>query len=112
MRRSCRAGLHCSAWEHLQAPEAPPPEGAQVARLARLYMTTQTEPGHLCPLTMTHAAVPALPRKREIAALLLPKMLSRQYHQHFRPLGAGRTSVAEGKSGSVRVAPGGRRTHK
>src|SRR3546814_171961 len=87
MRRSCRAGLHCSAWEHLQAPEAPPPEGAQVARLARLYMTTQTEPGHLCPLTMTHAAVPALLRQPEIAALLLPKMLSRQYDQHFRPLG-------------------------
>src|SRR3546814_12712410 len=87
MRRSCRAGLHCSAWEHLQAPEAPPPEGAQVARLARLYMTTQTEPGHLCPLTMTHAAVPALLRQPEIAALLLPKMLSRPYDPHFRPLG-------------------------
>src|SRR3546814_12023655 len=87
MRRSCRAGLHCSAWEHLQAPEAPPPEGAQVARLARLYMTTQTEPGHLCPLTMTHAAVPALLRPPEIAALLLPNMLSRPYDQHFLPLG-------------------------
>src|SRR3546814_19874308 len=75
MRRSVRVGLHGSAWVHLQAPEAPPPEGAQVARLARLYMTTQTEPGHLCPLTMTHAAVPALLRQPEIAALLLPKML-------------------------------------
>src|SRR3546814_8258742 len=36
---------------------------------------------------MTHAAVPALLRQPEIAALLLPKMLSRQYDQHFRPLG-------------------------
>src|SRR3546814_495703 len=87
MRRSCRAGLHCSAWEHLQVPEALPPEGVQVARLARLYMTTQTEPGHLCPLTMTHAAVPALRRQPEIAGMLLPKMLQRQYDQRFRPLG-------------------------
>src|SRR3546814_16516744 len=29
MRRSCRAGLHCSAWEHLTAPAAPPTEGPQ-----------------------------------------------------------------------------------
>src|SRR3546814_18569931 len=85
MRRSCRAGLHCSAWEHLQAPEAPPPEGAQVARHARLYMTTQTEPGHLCPLTMPHAAVPALLRPPEIAALLLPKRISPHPAHPFHP---------------------------
>src|SRR3546814_18433411 len=53
MRRSCRAGLHCSVWEHMQAPEEPPPEGAQVARPARLYMTQQHEPGNPSPLT-TH----------------------------------------------------------
>src|SRR3546814_18092253 len=87
MRRSCRAGLHCSAWEHLQAPEAPPPEGAQVARLARLYMTTQTEPGHLCTLTMTHPAAPALLRQPEMAALMLPTMLSRPYAQPLRTRG-------------------------
>src|SRR3546814_13345816 len=50
-------------------------------------MTTQTEPGHLCPLTMTHAAVPALRRQPEIAGMLLPKMLSRHYDQRFRPPG-------------------------
>ena len=85
MRRSVAAGLNGSAWEHLLAAELAP-AGAQVARLARLYMTTQTEPGHLCPLTMTHAAVPALMRQPEIAKALLPKMLSRDYDERFRPM--------------------------
>jgi putative acyl-CoA dehydrogenase len=64
-----------------------PSDGAQVARLLRLYMTTQTEPGHLCPVTMTHAAVPALRQQPEIADALLPRMLSRRYDERFRPHG-------------------------
>ena len=89
MRRSFKAGLHATAWEHLAKPGAAPregaPTGAQVARLARLYMTTQTEPGHLCPVTMTNAAVPALLKQPEIARGLLPKMLSRDYDPRFLP---------------------------
>ena len=79
MRRSFRAGLHSRAWEHLG------PARAQVARLARLYMTTQSEPGHLCPVTMTHAAVPALLKQPDLAEALLPKLLSREYDERFRP---------------------------
>ncbi|WP_193367265.1 acyl-CoA dehydrogenase family protein [Pelagibius marinus] len=86
MRRSFKAGLHCSAWEHLKTPGGLPEDGAQVARLARLYMTTQTEPGHLCPVTMTNAAVPALLTQPEIAEALLPRVLSRRYDERFRPL--------------------------
>src|SRR3546814_17239460 len=104
MRRSCRAGLHCSAWEHLQVPEALPPEGVQVARLARLYMTTQTEPGHLCPSTMTPAAVPALRPQPEHAAMLLPKMLSRPYDQRLRPLG-DKAALTLGKGINVTQQP-------
>ena len=85
MRRSFRAGLHAMAWEHLLAAEDLAPAGVQVARLARLYMTTQSEPGHLCPVTMTHAAVPALQRQPEIARALLPKLLARDYDARFRP---------------------------
>ena len=91
MRRSFRAGLHCGAWEYLKAPGRPPqegaPEGVQVARLAQLYMATQSEPGHLCPVTMTNAAVPTLLKQPEIAEALLPKMLSRRYDERFRPVG-------------------------
>jgi putative acyl-CoA dehydrogenase len=95
MRRSVAAGLNCSAWEHLTAPGGPPHDGAQVARLARLYMTTQTEPGHLCPLTMTNAAVPTLLKQPEIAAPLLPKILSRRYDARFKPHGE-KTSMTLG----------------
>jgi len=86
MRRAFRAGLHCGAWGHLARPGTAPQEGVQVARLARLYMLTQVEPGHICPLTMTNAAVPALLKQPEVAEPLLPKILSRDYDPAFRPL--------------------------
>jgi putative acyl-CoA dehydrogenase len=44
------------AW---QLPEA----GAHVARAALSYLHHQVEPGSSCPLTMTHAAIPALRRE-------------------------------------------------
>ncbi|HJR74954.1 MAG TPA: isovaleryl-CoA dehydrogenase [Luteimonas sp.] len=41
---------------------AEPQPGAHVARAALSYLHHQVEPGTSCPLTMTHAAVPALRR--------------------------------------------------
>ena len=38
----------------------PPQAGAHVARAAGSYMAAQMEPGHCCPITMTHASVAAL----------------------------------------------------
>ncbi|MFZ5636909.1 MAG: acyl-CoA dehydrogenase family protein [Pseudomonadota bacterium] len=40
-----------------------PAEGAHVARAALSFLHHQVEPGSSCPLTMTHAAVPALRRE-------------------------------------------------
>jgi putative acyl-CoA dehydrogenase len=37
-----------------------PREGAHVARAALFYLASQVEAGHGCPISMTHAAVPAL----------------------------------------------------
>ena len=57
---------------------AQPGPGAQVARAALSYLHHQAEPGTSCPLTMTHAAVPALrqaPALREWA----DKVASRRY---------------------------------
>ncbi|WP_422367668.1 isovaleryl-CoA dehydrogenase [Pelagibius sp.] len=116
MTRSFEAGLHCSAWDHLKTPGRPPARGAQVARLARLYMTTQAEPGHLCPVTMTNAAVPTLAKQPEIAETLLPKILSRAYDRSFRPLhektaitvGMGMTEKQGGtdvRANTTRAAP-------
>ncbi len=45
--------------ETWQLPEA----GAHVARAALSYLHHQVEPGSSCPLTMTHAAMPALRRE-------------------------------------------------
>jgi putative acyl-CoA dehydrogenase len=48
--------------------------GAHVARAALSYLHHQVEPGTSCPLTMTHAAVPALRR-------VPPARLGRQGHR-------------------------------
>ena len=79
MARSVRHGIHASAF----APGA----NAQtfVARGARLYMASQVEAGHMCPITMTHAVVPALAAAPDIAAQWLPKIHSRAYDPSQRP---------------------------
>ena len=58
--RASRAGLHASTWQ-ADATRAPAP--AEVARAARYYMVAQVENGHMCPITMTRAAVAALRRR-------------------------------------------------
>src|SRR5436190_20417598 len=82
MRESIAAGLHASTWcADLRAATAP----AHVLRAARFYMAAQVETGHLCPLTMTHAAVAALAIEPELAQGLVPKILSREYDSRFLP---------------------------
>src|SRR5262249_39079161 len=82
MTESVAAGLHASTWLDDGAPAAAP---AQVVRTARFYMAAQVETGHLCPITMTRAAVAALAAEPALAAKLLPKILSRRYDAHFLP---------------------------
>ena len=60
MARSMAVGLHGSVWDHAGAPDFAP--SGQAARAARLFMATQAESGHICPLTMTNASVAALHR--------------------------------------------------
>ena len=57
MAASLAAGLQASTWRDDATPAAAP---AQVIRAARFYMAAQVETGHLCPITMTRAAVAAL----------------------------------------------------
>lgn len=42
-------------------------------------MFAQVEPGHACPVSMTHAAVPALAASAPLSARWLPRLLSRDY---------------------------------
>jgi putative acyl-CoA dehydrogenase len=82
MAESVAAGLHAATWLD-NATVAPAP--AQVARAARFYMAAQIETGHLCPITMTHAAVAALKAEPALCEKFLPKIVARRYDPQFRP---------------------------
>jgi putative acyl-CoA dehydrogenase len=82
MAESIAAGLAASTWRDDATP-APAP--AQVVRAARFYMAAQVETGHLCPVTMTRAAVAALAAEPALVAKLMPKIMSRRYDARFLP---------------------------
>jgi putative acyl-CoA dehydrogenase len=82
MRASIAAGLHCSTWTP-QGARAPAP--AEVTRAARYYMTAQIESGHLCPITMTRAALAALAAEPTLLADVAPKVVTLSYDPAFRP---------------------------
>ncbi|ETX15593.1 acyl-CoA dehydrogenase [Roseivivax halodurans JCM 10272] len=76
MTTSAAAGYHSVAWE-----EAP---GGHLTHAAMVYLASQIEPGHCCPLTMTYAAVPVL--RANGADGWADKLVSRDYDPAVRPL--------------------------
>ncbi|HVT20121.1 MAG TPA: isovaleryl-CoA dehydrogenase [Mycobacteriales bacterium] len=71
-------GLHSGAW-------ADPKPGANVARAAAFAVWSHTEGGHGCPISMTHAAVPALRAgDPALAAEWEPRLMSRVYDPGLR----------------------------
>ncbi|GIJ73627.1 acyl-CoA dehydrogenase family protein [Virgisporangium ochraceum] len=70
-------GAHTSCW-------AEPRAGAHVARAATFMLFAQVEPGHACPVSMTHAVVPSLRFTPELADFWLPKVYSRSYDPALR----------------------------
>lgn len=89
-------GAAVAAGAHTGAAARPGP-GANVDRAAAFLLFAQVEPGHACPVSMTHAAVPTL----ELAASGLrdewmPRLLSRAYEPGLGGAGAtgGVTGVA------------------
>ncbi|KIZ14783.1 acyl-CoA dehydrogenase family protein [Streptomyces natalensis] len=60
------------------------PDG-HLRRTAGFLLWTQAEAGHTCPLSMTHAAVPALRADPELAARWEPLLTSHIYEQELRP---------------------------
>jgi putative acyl-CoA dehydrogenase len=65
-------GAHTSAWSD-------PRKGAAVARAAMFMLFAQVEPGHACPVSMTHAAVASIKDTPWIADEWLPRVYSREY---------------------------------
>jgi putative acyl-CoA dehydrogenase len=72
IRAAVAEGAHTSAW-------AEPKPGANVARAATFMLFAQIEPGHACPISMTHAAVPVVAQNEALAARWMPRLLSREY---------------------------------
>jgi putative acyl-CoA dehydrogenase len=65
------AGAHSAAWQ------ATGP-GANAERAARFMLFSQVEPGHGCPVSMTHSAVATL-QGTPHADFWVPRLLSREY---------------------------------
>ncbi|MEU4657677.1 acyl-CoA dehydrogenase family protein [Streptomyces sp. NPDC023723] len=59
--------------------------GGHVRRAAAFLMWTQVEAGNGCPLSMTHAAVPALRADPDLAAEWEPRLTSTIYDRELRP---------------------------
>lgn len=60
------------------------PDG-HLRRAAGFYVWTQAEAGNGCPLSMTHAAVPALRTEPALAAEWEPRLTSHRYEPGLRP---------------------------
>jgi putative acyl-CoA dehydrogenase len=58
--------------------------GAHLARAAKFYVWSHAEAGHLCPMSMTYAAVPALRHAPELARRFEPLLAARRYDPGLR----------------------------
>ena len=82
MAHSAHAGLHNSTWGQDGCPAGAP---AEVVRGAKFYMAAGVETGHLCPITMTRAAVAALAVQGDILKKTMPVIGTRAYDPAFVP---------------------------
>lgn len=90
MAAAVGAGAHTSAW-------AEPGPGANVERAAAFLLLAQVEPGHACPVSMTHAAVPTLELAASgLAADWMPRLLSREYEPELGGAGVAKRSALVG----------------
>ncbi|MCT7658240.1 acyl-CoA dehydrogenase family protein [Mycobacterium deserti] len=77
MTAAIRHGLHAAPW----ADDRP---GAHVVRAAKMSAWTP-EPGHVCPISMTYAVVPALRHNADLARVYEPLLTSRRYDPELKP---------------------------
>ncbi|WP_299693990.1 acyl-CoA dehydrogenase family protein [uncultured Tateyamaria sp.] len=83
MTLSQEAGYAATAWDG----------GSHVEHAAMVYLASQVEPGHCCPLTMTYAAVPALAAQPDLANLWVPKLTARAYDPRALPVAQKRSAT-------------------
>lgn len=80
-------GLHAAPWRDSRA-------GAHVARAAKFYVWGQADAGHMCPISMTYAAVPALRHNPELAAVYEPLLAAQHYDFGLREPSTKRGLIA------------------
>ena len=83
MRRSVAQGIHSSVWENSNTEAGL----RHQIRGARFYMTAGLECGHLCPITMTSAALAALMTNSDLFSRWAPLVTARKYDPSNRPVG-------------------------
>ncbi|SMX99506.1 putative acyl-CoA dehydrogenase [Brevibacterium sp. 239c] len=67
-----RSGAHSHAWSY-------PGPGASADRAVRFMLFSQIEPGHACPVSMTHAVIPSLQADPSLADFWVPKATANDY---------------------------------
>jgi putative acyl-CoA dehydrogenase len=72
MTVAVEAGLHAAPW-------ADDREGTHVARAAKEFVWGAAEPGHICPISMTYAVVPALRANADLASTYEPLLTATTY---------------------------------
>jgi putative acyl-CoA dehydrogenase len=87
MTVAVESGIHATPW----TDERP---GAHVARAAKEFVWTATDPGHICPISMTYAVVPALRHNPDLAATYEPLLTSTTYDYGLRVPATKRGLVA------------------
>lgn len=76
-------------------PWTQPAGSAAHARRAAGFLTwSEVEQGHLCPVSMTYAAAPALAANSALSARWVPQLASRTYDHGLRPLSEKRGAIA------------------
>jgi putative acyl-CoA dehydrogenase len=77
MRVAVAAGMHATPWQQDRA-------GAHVARAAKTYVWCHTDPGHLCPISMTYAVIPPLRVRPALAERYEPLLAATTYDYGLR----------------------------
>lgn len=73
MDLSVSEGLHSLRFERA------PGEGGYVTRNALVFLISQVEAGHGCPISMTSSVLPSLRMQQELADVWEPRIISRNY---------------------------------
>lgn len=81
LSQAVQHGAHALAWRD-------PRPGANVARAAIFMLFSQVEPGHGCPISMTHSAVPVIRTQSNLAREWEPRLMALEYNPDLRPVSA------------------------